>query len=85
MNFEGGTYSFIVDGETVDNGTYQIVETPYRIALTPETGDEACGPTEYQFALSLETDVLFLEGLGDVTCDSMQALAERDLPPINNP
>jgi hypothetical protein len=84
VTFEDGNYSFVAEGETVDSGTFEIISSPYRIALTPESADEACGPVEYEFALHPKTGVLFLDG-PDARCESRQAFALRELPPIESP
>lgn len=83
LTLENGNYAFVVDGETVDRGTYEVPPSPYRIALSPESTDENCGPVEYQFALQQDDGVLFMDG--DDACAARSPFLISDLQPIESP
>jgi hypothetical protein len=75
--FEANDYTFIVDGEIVDQGTYELLASPYRVALTPTSGE--CAPATYSFFLN-GGDTLILEAPEEEECLTRMSIAFRDLP-----
>lgn len=75
--FDANDYTFMVDGEIVDQGTYELLASPYRVALTPSTGE--CAPATYSFFLN-SGDILILEAPEAEECLTRMSIAFRDLP-----
>lgn len=85
VTFENGNYSFSVDGEAIDSGTFEVLTSPYRVALTPASSTEECGPVEYEFALQQDEPALSLETSQDGgRCPARAALGSpiADFTPV---
>lgn len=79
--FEGDSYTLVVNGAVVDSGAYEVLRSPYRLALSPDTSDETCGDVIYGFSLQ-SGEILILEAPEDETCMDRMAIAFRELPPL---
>lgn len=80
--FESGQYSFVIDGELVDQGSYELATGPYQIELTSGSTDPDCATGSYGLALN-SGEVLLLEPVdGEDACSARAPIAFRDLAPV---
>lgn len=79
--FDSGEYSFVIDGELADQGSYELTTGPYRIQLASDSTDPNCATGSYGLALN-SGEVLLLEPVeGEDPCSNRASIAFRDLAP----
>ena len=81
--FESGEYSLVIDGELVDDGSYELSSGPYRVELTSSNTDPGCSTGSYGLALN-SGEILLLEPAdGEDPCAARAPIAFRDLAPVD--